>query len=133
MQDMDVVLQEFAKSYLDEMRDRTQDDIACWQQLDEWIDRDAEKAWLALVELSKVATHDDACRLGAGPLETLLVAHDFFATRAAELARTNGIFRSMLSCVTTRGMSEEMEQIVLAVFDDPNGAEDASAHRFGEG
>jgi hypothetical protein len=117
MQSNEVDMRVFARDYLEEMKDTSRDGIEFWQQLHDWIDQDPEKAWLALVELSKIASIHEIGRLGAGPLEELLVTHDIFAPRAAEVARTNKTFRSMLSRVTPRGMSAEMERVVRAAIE----------------
>ena len=112
MQRSDTDMEAFARGYLEEMKDTSRDGFEFWQQLHDWIDHDPEKAWLALVELSKVASIYEVDRLGAGPLEELLVTHHRFAHQAAEVAKTNKTFKSMLSFVTPRGMSAEMERVV---------------------
>lgn len=117
MQSDDVDIHSFAQDYLREMRDTSGDAVEFWNQLDEWIDRYPERAWLVLVELSKVASINEAGRLGAGPLEYLLVTHDIFAQRAAEVARANEVFKSMLSSVTPRGMSPETERIIRTAIE----------------
>lgn len=91
------------------MRNTSEEKIEFWRQLDEWIDRDPDLAWRILVELSGMVKLDEVGRIGAGPLEELLVTHDSYVPRAAELATTDTTFRSMLSCVTPSGMSEGME------------------------
>ncbi len=107
----------FARNYLEEMRDVTHEENEHWQTLDGWIDRDPEKAWTVLLELSNLADEQETGRLGAGPLEELLVAHPSFVYRAAELARTNDTFKSMLSCVATRDMMGDARLAIRSVLD----------------
>jgi hypothetical protein len=102
----------FVENYLREMRDTSRDGIEFWDQLDQWIDHDPERAWRILVQLSKSAVTGEAHILGTGPLEQFLVTHDEFARRAVEEARANETFKSMLFYVTPTGMSAEMEELI---------------------
>jgi hypothetical protein len=104
----------FARAYAQEMNDATSDSIDCWETLDDLIERQPDVAWSVLVALSDIVSEQEASRLGSGPLEELIVAHSEFAAKAIALARSNAMFRVMLSYVDARGGSSGIAEAIRA-------------------
>jgi hypothetical protein len=82
---------------------RTDDQNRHWavEALTDLLDDDPDEAWRVVIELVVAAdTEELLCRIGAGPLETLVTNHgERFISRIESAARSDAKFLTALSCV----------------------------------
>jgi hypothetical protein len=96
---MDDQIGEFVNRYISEMCSDASDDTQAWLFLEELIESEPDTAWRVVTRLVMQSPDTYVHRIGAGPLETLLVDRPEFFGRAVGLAKIDTKFREALRYV----------------------------------
>jgi len=109
---------ELARAYLEFTRRGDEPRLGSpWEDVQDTIDRDPSAGWRILLWAVAFARDDsDLAFIGTGPLESFLVRHEDYLSKALRIAQRHDVFRDALQSADIRGAAPETVQRFEAFF-----------------